>query len=729
MQHLKIQVHGIVQGVGFRPFVHRLAVKYNLLGYAYNDAQGVIIHIQGKPEDTEMFLKELKSDPPQLASIETIDIASLPVKPYVDFEIRNSQNGLHQTLISPDIAPCKDCIRELLDPTDRRYHYPFINCTNCGPRYSIIQDIPYDRKNTTMKAFKLCDKCEHEYHDINDRRYHAQPNACAVCGPKLLYTGKQTTKDALTNAILDLKEGKIVAIKGIGGIHLACDAKNKHAVECLRKRKQRETKPLAVMVKDIDVAKEFVNLDKTEEQYLLSKERPIILCEKKDPESYMELSENRELGIFLPYSPLHILLLEECQALVMTSANLSDTPVLIDNTQALGQLKDIADSFLLHDRAIENRCDDSLMRIIQNKPYFIRRSRGYVPMPIYTNLDVNGILAVGAHQKGSFALGKKHHVFLSPYIGNMETIETFEHYKKALETYQRLFAIMPNIVACDKHPDYTSSHFAKNLNLSLIQVQHHHAHMASCMFEHGLNEKCFGIIWDGTGLGDDNTIWGAEFLIGDLKGYQRVGSIRPIDLIGNEQAIQEIGRVALVLSQDAHIETCLFNQEKQEALKKIRHTISTPASSMGRLFDGCYSLLTKKTSQNNDGQAPVLLEAMASNVKDSYSIDFYQHDSIRYFDWRIMIQEMLLDPANNKEKATKMMNTIINMTIDQVHTLNLDRLPVILSGGCFQNKTLLTTLITSLTKEGYKVYWHEKVSCNDEGIAFGQLAIASQKRK
>lgn len=406
MKHLKIQVQGIVQGVGFRPFVHRLALQNNLKGYAYNDAQGIIIHIQGNSKDTDIFLEQLKSQAPVLSKIENIEIEVYPMESFNDFQIKESQNGIHQTLISPDIAPCEDCIHEMLDPNNRRYHYPFINCTNCGPRYSIIQDIPYDRKNTTMSDFKLCSQCDKEYHDIQDRRYHAQPNACKECGPKLIYVGNKQDEDELENAINDLKEGKIVAIKGIGGIHLACDANNKQAVLRLRKRKQREAKPFAIMAKDIQTAKELVDISSVEESFLISKERPIVLCKKKAPNSYIELSENKELGIFLPYSPLHILLLERCPVLVMTSANLSDTPVLIDNEEALIKLKDIADSFLLHDRKIENRCDDSLIRIVNDKPYFIRKSRGYAPIVIHTPFDVDGLLALGAHQKGSFALGK-----------------------------------------------------------------------------------------------------------------------------------------------------------------------------------------------------------------------------------------------------------------------------------------------------------------------------------
>lgn len=729
MKHLKIQVQGIVQGVGFRPFVHRLALQNNLKGYTYNDAQGIIIHIQGNSKDTDIFLEQLKSQAPVLSKIENLEVKECPIESFNDFQIKESQNGIHQTLISPDIAPCEDCIHEMLDPNNRRYHYPFINCTNCGPRYSIIQDIPYDRKNTTMSDFKLCSQCDKEYHDIQDRRYHAQPNACKECGPKLIYVGNKQDEDELENAINDLKEGKIVAIKGIGGIHLACDANNKQAVLRLRKRKQREAKPFAIMAKDIQTAKELVDISSVEESFLISKERPIVLCKKKAPNSYIELSENKELGIFLPYSPLHILLLERCPVLVMTSANLSDTPVLIDNEEALIKLKDIADSFLLHDRKIENRCDDSLIRIVNDKPYFIRKSRGYAPIVIHTPFDVDGLLALGAHQKGSFALGKNHHVFISPYIGNMETIETMEHFTKALDTYKRLFEITPRQAGCDQHPDYASTLYAQSLDIPITKIYHHHAHMASCMFEHELSGPCFGIIWDGTGLGKDQTIWGAEFLIGDYQDFVRVGSIKPIDLIGNEQAIHEIGRIGLVMSMDANIEQTFFEPTKQEILKKIRIQNSIPATSMGRLFDGLYSILTKKITQDYDGQAPMLLESMVQPTDKRYSLKFYEKEHVRYFDWTPMVKEMIQDTDDIHIKAQKAINTIIDMAIEQVHTLNKEYLPIVLSGGCFQNLQLLQGIYKKLIKENYTVYWHEKVSCNDEGIALGQLAILSQRRK
>lgn len=726
MIHYKLQVQGIVQGVGFRPYICRLAKHHHLTGWIYNDAQGVTIHIQGKKKDVTSFLDDLPKKAPVLSSIETYTIEEEPLKQWNDFSIRTSQSGVHQTLISPDMAPCDDCIKELKDPRNRRYRYPFINCTNCGPRYTIIQDIPYDRPYTTMSSFTMCSDCQKEYDDIQSRRYHAQPNACAICGPKLIYTGPQTGKDPFSNAIADLKEGKIVAIKGIGGIHLACDARNKKAIMRLRKRKQREAKPLAIMVKDETVAKEFVKIHPIEKEALISRQRPIVLCEKKDAHHFLELSENKELGILFPYSPLHILLMEEIDALVMTSANIRDTPVLINNKEAYQKLSSIADSFLLHDRKIENRCDDSLLRIVDQKPMFLRRSRGYAPAPLSLPEDVSHILALGAHQKGSFALGKGHHVFLSPYIGNMETIETMEHYQKTLHTYKRLFEIEPCIIACDMHPDYATTHLAKEMQLPTLYIQHHHAHMVACMGEHNLHETCFGIIWDGTGYGNDHTIWGGECMIATRKDFTRVGSIRPIPLLGNEQAIHEIGRIGLVLSWMADQNISLFDASKQNNLKQLFD--QAPLSSgMGRLFDGFYSLITHTLYQDYDGQAPSLLESMAIPCTQSYPVRFYTQNGIRYYDWIPMIQHALQEECLPSIKAMKMMNTLINMATEQVMMLNPNHYPVILSGGCFQNKTLLQGMIQALRQKDYVVYWPHQVSCNDEGIALGQLLIAKER--
>lgn len=730
MKHLKLQVRGIVQGVGFRPFIHRLADNNQLKGSVYNDGQGVIIEVEGKEENINNFLHGLHS-PPDLSKIEEIQIKEMPLQAFRSFQIIDSHAGEHDTLISPDIAPCADCLRELNDPNDRRYHYPFINCTNCGPRYSIIQDVPYDRKYTTMSRFVMCDACQKEYQDIRDRRYHAQPDACARCGPKLLLY-PDSAADPLSGAVQALKQGKIVAIKGIGGIHLACDAWNKQAIQRLRKRKMREQKPFAIMVQSIEEAKKFAVISREERDLLQGKERPIVLCRKKDPKQFLAISENQYIGLLLPYSPLHVLLMQQLPAVVLTSANRHDEPVYIDNQAALQDLCGIADVFLLHDRPIANRCDDSLLYAFRGKPYFVRRSRGYVPAPLTIQEECDGILALGAHQKGSFALGKHHYVFLSPYIGNLEHWKNMEHYQQALQTYEHLFAIHPEKVVCDLHPDYTSTQFANTLHLPILQVQHHHAHMAACMAEHQLSSNVFGIIFDGSGYGEDHTIWGAECLIGDLQSYQRVGSIHPILLPGGELAIHEIKRIAIslcVMSRHPFPSACV----EQEIVSLCQHpSLCVAASSMGRLFDGVYALLTNTRWQSYDGQAPMLLESMADRKEEGeYSLSFYNASGVRYFDWRKMIGEILRDLQQGMDNArisARFMNTICHMAVAQCRALNPSRLPIVLSGGSFLNQWLLHKIVARLEKEQYRVYWHQQTACNDEGIAFGQLAIAAQRK-
>lgn len=732
MKHLQLQIQGIVQGVGFRPFVHRIAYLCALKGNVVNDGQGVTIHIQGDPKAIERFLMLLQ-DPPALSHIESIQMKELPLKEYDSFFILESEQGKRNTLISPDIAPCEDCLKEMNDPKDRRYRYPFINCTNCGPRYTIIQDIPYDRKYTTMHAFTMCDACTEEYQTLTDRRYHAQPNACAVCGPRLLFY-PHTEDDPLFAAIQALKEGKIAAIKGVGGIHFACDAFQTAAIQRLRDRKKREKKPFAVMVRDIQTAKTMVQLSKAEEALLTGKERPIVLCRKKDKNSFMAISENQEIGIVLPYSPLHVLVMQSMKAIILTSANNSEDPMVIDNAQAVKELAAIADVCLLHDRPIENRCDDSLLRCFHEKPYFVRRSRGYVPLPLTLKDPCTDLLALGAHQKGSFALGKSHHVFLSPYIGNLENYKSMQHYLHALDTYQRLFDIYPKQVICDLHPDYTTTQYARSMKLPILQVQHHYAHMASCMAEHQLMGPVFGIIWDGSGYGEDHTIWGCECLVGDLYRYHRVGSMHPLALIGGERAIHEIGRIAVALCVEAERNHSVYSAELQtcyEDLCRKEHGC-VRASSMGRLFDGIYALISGCLMQDYDGQAPVLLESMAEEREEGqYPLFFYVKEEVRFFDWRRMIQAILDDLDHLIDKAiiaARFMNTLCLMAAEQCMKLNTEHLPVVLSGGCFLNQWLLSKVVSLLQQNGYRVYWHQQTSCNDEGIALGQLAIAAQRK-
>ncbi len=730
MKHVEISAYGIVQGVGFRPFVHRLAKQCALSGSVCNSGSGALIHVQGEEEDISGFLKRLEEEAPPLCRIETLECRELPCVQMSGFHILESSAGERNTMISPDIAPCADCLRELDDPADRRYRYPFINCTNCGPRYSIITDIPYDRCHTTMSEFEMCADCAKEYGDPMDRRYHAQPDACAACGPKLIYRGhgEASGEAALRAALRDLKAGRIVAVKGVGGIHLAVDACNKAAVLRLRARKQREAKPFAVMTDSVRTARYFASVSAEEEKLLTSRQRPIVLCRKHRRDAFLELSENQDIGLFLPYSPLHVLLAQECSAMVMTSANRSDAPVLIDNEAALQALDGIADSFLLHDRRIANRCDDSLVRCVDGRAYFLRRSRGYAPAPLMMHAACSGILALGAHEKGSFALGKGHHALLSPYIGNMENWETMQHYRHTLQTYARLFDVRPKLAVCDLHPDYASTQLARSLDLPLLQVQHHHAHMASCMAEHHLRGPAFGIIWDGTGLGEDGTLWGAEFLRGGYQEVRRVGSIRPILLAGGERAIHEIGRIAAALCHDAGIP--LKGHEEIDALLAKEH-LCVRSTGMGRLFDGVYALLAHADHQAYDAQAPTLLESMADpSETTAYPLVIEERDGVRVFDWRTMIRALMQDQeagVSHERIAARFMNTLCAMALDQCRALNPEHLPVVLSGGSFLNLWLLQKIRDALQQEGYAVYWHQHTSCSDEGIALGQLAIAMER--
>ncbi|MCX7951973.1 MAG: carbamoyltransferase HypF, partial [Clostridiales bacterium] len=509
MKRLFLAVNGIVQGVGFRPFIHKLVQDYNLKGWVKNTANGVEIEVEGNEEILYKFIEDLQQKKPKLAVIESVDKQFYnELKGYTEFKIVKSTSDTGRfTLISPDVAICEDCLNEMMDINDRRYLFPFINCTNCGPRFTIIKDVPYDRDKTTMKLFKMCEDCENEYKDIEDRRYHAQPDCCYKCGPSLFYRnsyGAILTHDILTHVKKDLKDGKIVAIKGIGGFHLACNARNKDAVEKLRKRKNREEKPFALMCKDIDTVKQLCDCNIFELEHLNSYRRPIVLLKKKSSDFDYISPDNNYLGIMLPYVPLHYLLFEnELDVLVMTSANLSDNPIIKDNEEAIEQLKEIADTVLFHNRDIYTRCDDSLIYVIDGNEYFIRRSRGYTPFPIKMNFKSQDILACGAEQKASFTLLKDNYAFLSQHIGDLKNIETLQHYKSQIEHFEKIFGITPAKIVCDYHPDYLSTDYAKTRGekeeKDVYFVQHHHAHMASCMADNDLDEKVIGITWDGTG--------------------------------------------------------------------------------------------------------------------------------------------------------------------------------------------------------------------------------------
>ena len=744
-----IRIHGIVQGVGFRPSVHRLVREHALSGFIKNTSSGVELELEGEHGALEAFLAELPEKMPRLAMIDGIETQfGLPPAGYQGFEIRASrQEETRNTLISPDIGICDDCLRELLTPSDRRYRYPFINCTNCGPRFTIIKDVPYDRDKTSMSSFPMCPACAAEYHDIENRRYHAQPDACPDCGPHVFYqkngqNGFTTGEQAILEAQQALREGQIVAVKGLGGMHLACRIDDAGITQRLRRRKERDEKPFAVMCRNVDCAKKFCEVSEEEEAVLTGFRRPIVLLRKRrDAAKWLShLSENAYLGVMLPYTPLHVLLFEnEFDALVMTSANISDTPIVSDNAEALEKLKEIADGFLLHNRDIQTRCDDSLCSVFGGKEYFIRRSRGYVPFPIRCGVlpEKTCVLACGAEQKASFCLTKGKYAFPSQHIGDLKNFETLLHYQQQIAHFERLFDLTPQIMACDLHPDYLSTEFAREQSdkrgLALLPVQHHHAHMAACMADNDLTGKCIGLIWDGTGLGADGVTWGGECLVGGYEGFERFGSIRPIPLIGGDRAVRELDRVAYALLREA--ETGPVETEKTARYEKMLQSgLNCPLSSgMGRLFDGVSALLGIKELAGYEGQGAVLLEAAAVRGETRYyPAEFEEDRGIMRFDWRPMIVRLLLEKRNGVETgvlSARFLNTLAEMAVRQCTAARdasgLRR--VVLSGGTFQNLYLMNALPEKLREAGFEVYSHRRVACNDEGISLGQAVIVGRR--
>ena len=747
---LRLTISGIVQGVGFRPFLHRLANRLELGGWVRNTAGGVELELEGSGDALETFQKALRDSPPPLAVIEEIRCEALE-KPRGDttFSILPSEAGEGATLVSPDLAPCPACLSELADPRDRRYRYPFLNCTDCGPRFSILRDLPYDRSRTSMAAFPMCPDCAAEYGDLTSRRYHAQPDCCPVCGPRAWFCGADGTElpgDAIALAQQALAAGKLVAVKGSGGIHLACDAKNREAVLRLRERKHRPGKPLAVLCRDTETARRFCRVSGEEAALLESPRRPIVLLEKLNPDAFPEWSAAGTIGVFLPYTPLHVLLLDGSaggpDTLIFTSANRPGEPVLIDNEDAMEALAGIADGYLLHDRPIVNRCDDSVLRLWRGLPVFFRRSRGYAPQPVLLPFDATGVIAFGAEQKASFAAGREQHAFLSQHIGDLKNTAVLDHYRSALETYLRLFRVRPAVLVCDRHPDYFSTReaqeTAQRLSLPLLRVQHHWAHLCACLADNRFPGPAFGIVWDGTGLGTDGSIWGGEFLAGGFDGFARIGSLRPVLLPGGDAAIHEIGRIALSLLWDAGLapENAPLSPAKRTALTAmLEKGIACPAaSSVGRLFDGVYSLLTGTPSISYEGEGAVLLEAMLRpDVPGTpYPLAFYEEDGVRRFDFRPMLRALVRDRDAGVPLAAiarSFHETLCDLALTQCRALNPDRLPVALSGGVFLNQILLDGITDRLTAAGYSVLTHRRVSPGDEGLCLGQLAIAAWKRR
>lgn len=745
LKRMKLEVNGIVQGVGFRPFIHKLVRDYNLKGWVMNTTTGVAMEVEGKEESLINFAQDIKIKSPKLAVIEKISMELYnELKSYDNFKIvKSTENEGKFTLISPDVCICDDCLRELFDKNNRRYKFPFINCTNCGPRFTIIKDVPYDRDKTTMSVFPMCSECRNEYENIEDRRYHAQPDCCFKCGPELYFMDKDgeiINADAIEAAADYIKNGSIIAIKGLGGFHLACDAENEQTVKELRRRKHRDEKAFALMCRDMETVEKWCYVSEKEKEYLQSFRRPIVLLRKKNRETLKYVAiDNNYLGIMLPYTPVHYLLMDKgINTLVMTSGNISDMPIIHENEDAYKKLKYIVDGFLMNNRDIYVKCDDSVIRVFEGKEYPIRRSRGYVPFPIKVSEKIGQILACGAEQKASFALSKDSYVFLSQHIGDMKNMETFKHYENQINHFQRLFNIKPDMIVCDLHPDYMSTNYAveraKKDGLPLFFVQHHHAHMASCMADNNISKKVIGITWDGTGYGIDGNIWGGEFLVGDFSGFQRAGSIRPIPLPGGDKAAEEIYRISYSLLYESigYIpERFIVSRDSEIIQKMMEGRINCPnSSSIGRLFDGAASLLGIKNIASYEGQGAVLLENSADDCDEMYEYNIENNDSFIQFDWRPMIREIADDIENGFKKgiiAAKFMNTLVYMAADIAQRImEISGIKdIVLSGGVFQNMYLLTRLKRQLENMGFKVYNHSRVSANDEGISLGQCMIAA----
>lgn len=769
MNGVKVHITGVVQGVGFRPFVYNLATSLNLKGWVKNTSAGVVIEADGKKDSLESFLQKLRDDAPPLSRIDDFTASFGPGNGFTQFDIIHSESvdGAFQP-ISPDVAICDDCLRELFDSTDRRYRYPFINCTNCGPRFTIIQDIPYDRPFTTMAGFKLCPDCEREYKDPTNRRFHAQPVACSVCGPKVWLEVQNAecgmrNDDAIVETCKMLAEGKIVAIKGLGGFHLACDATNAKAVTELRTRKLRVDKPFALMMPDLKIIEQNCFVSDAEKELLTSPARPIVLLKKKPESTIVEEVSPKQywIGVMLPYTPLHYLLFSNSlfTALVMTSGNLSEEPIVTDNDEARERLAKLADAFLMHDRDIHIRCDDSVVRAFDDRPltidhtpssavhrrssvYPIRRSRGYSPFPVKLPFDVPPLLATGSELKNTFCITNGNYAFLSHHIGDMENYETLKSFEQGVEHFERLFRVKPVAIAHDMHPNYLAARYAleraERENLPTIAVQHHHAHVAACMAEHGLTEPVIGVSFDGTGYGDDGAIWGGEFLVADCKTYKRMFHLEYFPLPGGDASIKKPARTALALLWSLGLEWAdalesvnEFCAEDQMTLRvQLEKKINTPlTSSMGRLFDAVSALAGVRQEVNYEGQAAIEFEAMADSVEAGQYVFGVESGRVRVGSVvEALIKDVMAGIPTSKISA-RFHNGLAEAVRETVQKISRETSlrSVVLSGGVWQNITLLQKTISLLSKDGFEIYIHREVPTNDGGLSLGQAYIAASR--
>jgi hydrogenase maturation protein HypF len=758
---LQLQIRGVVQGVGFRPYVYNLAHRYGLAGFVLNSPRGVFIEIQGDPATVESFVTALPAEAPPLVRIAAIVRTEIPATGDSDFAIHESDAaGSAFALVPPDICVCYDCLADTRDPANRRHDYPFTNCTDCGPRYSIILDVPYDRPLTTMAEFAMCDDCLREYKDPENRRFHAQPNACPICGPHLILVEpgqpaalEPQTSRAILERVADLlRAGKIVAWKGLGGYQLACDARQTVAVEGLRRRKHRSEKPFAIMVADAITAASLCFLSEEERVALESRERPIVLLSRRREADLAEAVSpgNPATGVMLPCTPMHDLLFRILHerwnndpALVMTSGNVSEEPIVIDNEEAGQRLAGIADAFVHHNRPIHTRVDDSVIRIVSGETMPMRRARGYAPQPVWLGRDEAEVLACGAQQKNTLCLTRAGFAIPSQHLGDLENFETLRFFEETLERTSRLFHVTPTAVAHDLHPGYLSTQFALKLDtLRPIGVQHHHAHIASCMAEHQLDGRVIGVAWDGTGFGTDSTIWGGEFLAADYLGFDRYARLRPVLLAGGDSGVREPWRVARSYLLDTYGAipdsprwAAMASPERLRVIDTmLQRCVNTiPTSSAGRLFDAVASLIGLRHTVSFEGQAAMMLEAAAdpANSADPYDFNLIGA-SPADVDLRPMIRQVVTDVeagAAQTRIAARFHATLVAVISEVCRRMrsDLQLKRVCLSGGCFQNALLLQGCLETLQRDGFEVFSHREVPANDGGISLGQAAIACEQ--
>lgn len=747
----RVKVRGAVQGVGFRPFIYRLATDLGLAGFVKNSPAGVLIEVEGTRSQLDGFLAAIEREKPACASIQGLESSFLDPAGFTGFEIRASDAaGTRTALVLPDIAACRDCIEEVFDARNRRHLYPFTNCTNCGPRFTIIEALPYDRPNTTMRDFEMCGRCRAEYEDPQDRRFHAQPNACPNCGPHLELWGPDGTRlsthhAALVDAVDAIRSGRVVAVKGLGGFHLIVSACDDDAVRRLRRRKHRDEKPFALMYPDLESVESDCEVGEVERRLLLSPECPIVLLRRRDCVPASEIAPgNPYLGVMLPYTPLHHLLMRLLgSSVVATSGNVADEPICIDHRDALSRLAGIADLFLVHNRPITRHADDSVVRVMMGRQMVLRRARGYAPLPLQLRGIAPRILAVGAHLKNTVAASVGTDVFISQHIGDLENAESLRAFEGVIAGFEVLYDLQPVAMACDAHPDYLSSRFARRRHTPNVRVQHHLAHVLSCMAENEVSPPCLGVAWDGTGYGLDGTIWGGEFLSvpAKLLSFHRAAHLRTFRLPGGARAVREPRRSAIGLLYEVFGEAALamdevtpvkaFTAAERRVLGgMLARGLSSPVtSSAGRLFDAVAALLSIRQRASFEGQAAMELEFALEGVArdDYYELELIRNGDVLVVDWEPLIREILAELRVDTpigEISARFHNTLAEAIVAVARSIGENK--VVLTGGCFQNKYLTERAVRRLRDEGFRPYWHQRVPPNDGGISLGQVAAAAE---